>query len=169
MLRVGSLHLNPQPRSALLLLRPLSVGRSALLRHFGSLRGLSRASFQELRQFLPQRRAEAVMAALSVSVIAETEHARSSLLDHPESIYRACVDIKLLTQEVVRVVLVDARYRLITAVDITKGGINECLAQPRDVFRGSMNNFGAIIRTRKIAVAAPLRRLICGFWVRYAL
>jgi DNA repair protein RadC len=107
----------------------------ALLRHFGSLKALSRASFQALRQFLPQRRAEAVMAALSVSVIAETEHARLSLVDHPESIYRACVDMKLLTQEVVRVVLVDARYRFITAVNITKGGINECLAQPRDVFR----------------------------------
>jgi hypothetical protein len=31
-LRVGSLHLNPQPRSALLLLRPLSAGRFASLR-----------------------------------------------------------------------------------------------------------------------------------------
>src|SRR5208282_4745816 len=31
-LRVGTLHLNPQPRSALLLLRPLSVGRFASLR-----------------------------------------------------------------------------------------------------------------------------------------
>src|SRR5271165_5944858 len=31
-LRVGSLHLNPQPRAALLLLRPLSVGRFASLR-----------------------------------------------------------------------------------------------------------------------------------------
>ena len=31
-LRVGSLHLNPRPRSALLRLRPFSVGRFALLR-----------------------------------------------------------------------------------------------------------------------------------------
>src|SRR5271165_7138753 len=29
-LRVGALHLNPRPRSALLLLRPLSVGRKAI-------------------------------------------------------------------------------------------------------------------------------------------
>lgn len=47
----------------------------ALLRHFGSLKALSRASFLELRQFLPRRKAEAVMAALSMSNIAETEHA----------------------------------------------------------------------------------------------
>ena len=32
MLRVSPLHLNPRPRSALLLLRPLSVGRFAPLR-----------------------------------------------------------------------------------------------------------------------------------------
>jgi hypothetical protein len=31
---------------------------------------------------------------------------------------------------------------------------------------GSMNSFGATIRTRKIVVAAPPRRLICGFWVK---
>jgi len=37
----------------------LLVGRKsvalALIRHFGSLKGLARASFQELRQFLPRR------------------------------------------------------------------------------------------------------------------
>ena len=40
-----------------------------------------RASFQELRQFLPQRKAEAVLAALRIS-------ARSGQLDNPESIYQ---------------------------------------------------------------------------------
>ena len=30
----------------------------ALIRHFGSLNAMARASFQELRQFLPQRKAE---------------------------------------------------------------------------------------------------------------
>jgi NO-binding membrane sensor protein with MHYT domain len=68
------------------------VGRFASLRHFGSLRALARASFHELRQFLPRRKAEAVVAALSMSVLAEAEHARSELLDNPESIHRACAD-----------------------------------------------------------------------------
>ena len=64
----------------------------ALIRHFGSLKGLARASFQELRQFLPRRQAESVVAALSMCVIAETEHARSEQLDNPESIYLACAE-----------------------------------------------------------------------------
>jgi hypothetical protein len=42
----------------------------ALSRHFGSLTALARASFQELRQFLPRRSAESVVAALSMSAIA---------------------------------------------------------------------------------------------------
>ncbi len=96
----------------------------ALIRHFGSLKGLSRASFQELRQFLPQRKAEAVVAALSMSVMAETEHARSEQLDNPESIYRACADMK-----------VDLSEFHTVARKITKGSINESLAHSRDIFR----------------------------------
>jgi len=107
----------------------------ALIRHFGSLKALTRASFQELRQFLPRRLAESVVAALSMSAIAETEHARSEHLDNPESIYRACADMKLFNQEVLRVILLDTRYRHISTVEITKGSINESLAYPRDIFR----------------------------------
>ena len=52
---------------------------------------------------VPRRKAEAVVAALSMSVLAEAEHACSELLDHPDSIYRACADMKLFNQEVLRV------------------------------------------------------------------
>ena len=69
----------------------------ALIRHFGSLKALSRASFVELRQFLPRTKAEAVVAALSLSAIAEAEHAIADRLENPESIYRACSDMKLIS------------------------------------------------------------------------
>ena len=52
-------------------------------------------------------RLSAVVAALSMSAIAETEHARTEQLDKPESIYRACADIKLFNQEVLRVILLE--------------------------------------------------------------
>jgi DNA repair protein RadC len=106
-----------------------------LIHHFGNINSLSRASFQRLREFLPQREAEAVMAAFSMSMIAESEQARSSVFDNPESVYRACVDMKLFNQEVLRVVLLDTRQRLITITDVTKGGLNESLAHCRDIFR----------------------------------
>jgi DNA repair protein RadC len=36
---------------------------------------------------------------------------------------------------VLRVVLLDAKQRLISIVDITKGTLNEALAHPREIFR----------------------------------
>jgi DNA repair protein RadC len=66
---------------------------------------------------------------------AESEHARAEKLDNRESIYRACADMKLFNQEVLRVNLLDACYRHISTVEITKGSINESLAYPRDIFR----------------------------------
>ena len=44
----------------------------AMVRHFGSIKALSRASIQQLIQFLPRRKAEALVAALSMSRIAES-------------------------------------------------------------------------------------------------
>jgi hypothetical protein len=79
-----------------------------------------------------------VVAALSMSVMADIEHARAEQLDNPESIYRACADMKLFNQEVLRVILLDTRYRHISTVEITKGSINESLAYPRDIFVGGV-------------------------------
>jgi DNA repair protein RadC len=62
----------------------------ALLRHFGSLKALSR----------PKGKAEAVMAALSMSNVADVEHALSAPLINAEAIYRANLDMKGFHQEV---------------------------------------------------------------------
>jgi DNA repair protein RadC len=79
----------------------------AILRHFGSLKALSRASFKELRQFLPKGKAEAVMAALSVSNVADAEHALSAPLNNAKAIIARIFNMKGFHQEVVRVVLLD--------------------------------------------------------------
>ena len=39
----------------------------ALIRHFGSLKGLTRASFEELRQFLPRRQPSPLLLHLSLA------------------------------------------------------------------------------------------------------
>jgi DNA repair protein RadC len=93
---------------------------SDLIRHFGSIKVLSRATLQQIRQFLPRRKAETVVAAFSVSMIAESEHARSELVDNPESVYRACADMKLLNHEVLRIVLLDAKRHLVSMVELRK-------------------------------------------------
>jgi DNA repair protein RadC len=43
--------------------------------------------------------------------------------------------MKLSSQEMLRVILLDTRYRHSSTVEITKGTINESLAHPRDIFR----------------------------------
>ena len=43
--------------------------------------------------------------------------------------------MKQFHQEVLRVILLNARYRRVTSVEISKGTINECVAHPREIFR----------------------------------
>ena len=55
-------------------------------------------------------------AALSMSTIAETEHALSILLENPESIYRASRDMRLFTLEVLRLILIDTGHNVSQAM-----------------------------------------------------
>jgi hypothetical protein len=61
----------------------LVVGKNsfelALIRHFGSLKGLVRASFRELRQFLPRRQAESVVAAFFSELLHDLESSEVGL------------------------------------------------------------------------------------------
>jgi DNA repair protein RadC len=43
-----------------------------------------------------------------------------------------------LRQESLRVLLLDARLRLIRAEEITRGSVSECMAHPREIFRQAM-------------------------------
>src|SRR5271166_1715838 len=71
-----------------------------------------RASFQELRQFLTRREAEAVIAGLSMSSVVDTEEALSGPLDTAGAVYRANLEMRCFRQEVVRVVLLDREWQL---------------------------------------------------------
>jgi DNA repair protein RadC len=117
----------------------LLVGKETLaarlLAHFGSLKTLAKVSTVELRSFMTIRQAERLVAALAVSARVQTQDAYQEPLDSPETVYRSCVDMQSLRQEVLRVILLDARFRRITAVDITKGILNESLAHPREIFK----------------------------------
>jgi DNA repair protein RadC len=111
---------------------------TALIQYLGSVRALSRATMVELRQFLPKQKAEAVMAALSIANMASVEEAAQEPLESPERVYMFCSDMLALNQEVLRVILLDARFRTITKVDIFKGSLNESLAHPREIFRAAI-------------------------------
>jgi DNA repair protein RadC len=90
----------------------------------------------EVRELaLPKGKAEAVIAALSISNVADAEDALSAPLNSAEAIYRSNLDMKAFHQEVVRVVLLDTQNRCITKMDIARGTVNQSLAHPREIFR----------------------------------
>src|ERR1700746_1171520 len=59
-------------------------------------------------------------------------------MDSPESVYKFCLDMCSLSQEVLGVFLLDCKFRLITKVDVFKGNLNESLAHPREIFRAAV-------------------------------
>jgi DNA repair protein RadC len=122
----------------------LLVGKETLaarlLNHFGSLKALTKASAVELGAFMTTRKAERLVAALAVSARAQAQNAFKEPFDSPETVYRSCLDMQAFQQEVLRVVLLDARLRRITAVDVSKGTVNESLAHPREVFRSAISH-----------------------------
>jgi len=81
---------------------------------------------------------------ITFRLIAESECALSDQLDNPESIYQNCADMKLLNQEVLRVILLDTRYRHISTIEISKGTVNESLAHPGDrkILRSNLAKVG---------------------------
>src|SRR5215469_2986868 len=107
----------------------------ALVRHFGSLQALQRASFRELRQFLTTRQAESVMAGLCISSVVDTEEALAGPLNTPDAVYAANREMRWLRQEVVRVLLLNSHYLCVTTADVCKGTVDESIAHPRDIFR----------------------------------
>jgi len=110
-------------------------GADSLLRHFGSLGALRRASFRELRQFLTEREAKAVLAGLAMSSVVDAEEALAGRLDRAEAVYRANLEMRYLRQEVVRVVLLDAQNSLIMNVEVCKGTVDKCVVYLREIFR----------------------------------
>jgi DNA repair protein RadC len=58
------------------------------------------------------------------------------LLDTPARVFEVFgPEMVSLRQESLRVLLLDAKLRLVRAEEIARGSVNECLAHPREIFR----------------------------------
>ncbi|MEM5853546.1 MAG: DNA repair protein RadC [Candidatus Aenigmatarchaeota archaeon] len=68
------------------------------------------------------------------------------LIESPEDVYKILgPEMQGLKQEVVKVVLLDSRNRLIKVETVSVGSLNENLVHPRDVFRKAIENNAASI------------------------
>ncbi|NNE90630.1 MAG: DNA repair protein RadC [Verrucomicrobiales bacterium] len=115
----------------------IDLGRE-LLKRFGSLRNVSRASVDELLDMngIGPAKAAELAAVFEFAKRVARERYDSTPLDSPDAIFDLVGPaMQQLTQESVRVVLLNARNRLIRVDEVHLGTVNESIAQPRDILR----------------------------------
>ncbi len=106
-----------------------------LLDHFGSLAVLARASVQELLPFVPRSKALRLVSSLRMGAVALREERESLTIDNPLAIADLCSEMRFLDRESLRVVLLDAKQRLIKVATVSQGTLNEAPAHPREIFK----------------------------------
>lgn len=115
----------------------VDLGRE-LIQRFGSLRALSRLTVEELRQVsgIGPAKSTQLAAVFEFGRRLARERYRDLPVDSPEAVYDLLgPEMRALTQESVRLVLLDNRSNLLHVSEVTRGTLNECIAHPRDIFR----------------------------------
>ena len=106
-----------------------------LLKHFGSLEQLARASVQELLPFLSHSKALRLVSSLRMGAVALREERQSLTINSPVAIEELCSEMRFLDRESLRVVLLNAKQHLIKICTVSQGTVNESLAHPREIFK----------------------------------
>src|ERR1700760_2815481 len=113
-----------------------SILAGELLAEYGSLTRLARASLANLRRFLPQTKAARLVAALRLGTLACKDTLTQEHSDKPETIYNAFgPEMRAFDREVLAVVLLNTRFRLIKFEKLSQGTVNETLAHPREILK----------------------------------
>ena len=105
----------------------------ALLKHFGSLNQLSRASVDELLPFVSRSKALRLVSSLRMGAVALREERQSLTIDSPLAIADLCSEMRFLDRESLRVVLLNAKQHLIKVATVSQGTLNEAPAHPREI------------------------------------
>jgi DNA repair protein RadC len=106
-----------------------------LLNHFGSIANLSRASVQEISAFLSRDKAAQLVSSLHLAAVALREERTRLFIDTPLAVAELCAEMRFLTHESLRVILLNTKQELIKVVSVSQGTLNEALAHPREVFK----------------------------------
>jgi DNA repair protein RadC len=112
-----------------------------LLKDYGSLRGLSQCTVDELARIRGVGFAKAVqlVAAFGLGQRLARETLSKQKIDSPELVNELVgPEMRRLRKESLRVILLDTRYHLIRVEEVSLGSVNESVAHPRDVFRPAL-------------------------------
>jgi DNA repair protein RadC len=108
---------------------------ATLLEHFGSIANLARASVQDLSAFLSCDKAAQLVSSLRLAAVALREGRTRLLIDTPLAVAELCAEMRFLSHESLRVILLNTKQELIKVVTVSQGTLNEALARPREVFK----------------------------------
>ncbi len=131
-----------------------SMGAVALgekiLRHFGGLRTVARASLEELQQVdgIGTVKAIEIKAALELGkrLAAFTDRDRSKITGASDIADLLMVRFKEYEHEVFKCVILNTKNEVMKTVDVSHGGLDGTLAIPRDVFKQAVRDgAGAVI------------------------
>src|SRR5204863_938107 len=109
-----------------------------LLTKYQSLSGLARCNVKELSAIKGVGPAKAVQLAAAFGLASRLakETLTRQRLDTPELISELLgAEMRALTKESLRVVLLDTKFLLIRIEQISLGSLNESIAHPREIFR----------------------------------
>jgi DNA repair protein RadC len=130
-----------------ILLRTGTVGANAidvareLLIRYQSLTALSRCDARQLSHIKGIGLAKALQLAAAFELgkrLAQESPSRGKL-DSPDLIYDLLgPEMRMLSRESLRAILLDTRLRLLRVEEIALGTISECMAHPREVFRPAL-------------------------------
>ncbi|MCS7106200.1 MAG: DNA repair protein RadC [Endomicrobia bacterium] len=112
-----------------------------------SVKNLFEASVSELERLIGDRiRACQIAACFELARRAFSYVEEKPIIKNPEDVYKILAhEMQGLKQEVVKVVLLDAKNKLIKTETVSIGGLNENLVHPRDVFRKAIEANAASI------------------------
>lgn len=118
-----------------------------IIKDYGTLADLGRAELNEIRQ------KDGIGRVKSIGIFAAIELGKRVLLDKrcknfsvsnsQEVEMRLALEMKLLRQEVLRVMLFDKKLNYISSVDVTKGTVETTLAHPREIFYHAIKNMAS--------------------------
>src|SRR5260221_10849775 len=108
---------------------------ATLLKHFGSIANLARASVQDLAAFLSCDKAAQLVSSLRLAAVALREERTRLVIDTPLAVAELCAEMRFLSHESLRVILLNTKQELIKVLSVSQGTLNEALAHPREVFK----------------------------------
>jgi len=123
-------------------LNAIEMGKE-LIRQFGSLQALSRRSVEDLRAVkgIGPAKATQLAAIFEFGKRLAIERRSESPLDSPEAVYDLLgPTFTALEHESLQVLLLNTKYHLIRIQEISSGGLNECLAHPREILRPAITH-----------------------------